>query len=59
MLAFEHHAQQRLGARIADEQPALARNARLDARDGCRDRRHAREIDLLADANVQKHLRVA
>ena len=33
VLAFEHHAQQRLGARVAHEQPALAGDARFDARD--------------------------
>src|SRR5438445_7785435 len=32
--AFEHHAQQRLGARVAHEEPALPGDARLDARDG-------------------------
>ncbi len=28
--AFEHHPQQRLGPRVAHEQPALARDACLD-----------------------------
>ena len=41
VLAFEHHAQQRLGAGVAHEQPALAGDARLDARDRGGDRRHA------------------
>src|SRR5262249_54959008 len=45
-LAFEHHAQQRLGAGVADQEPPLPGDARLDARDCFGDRRHARELRL-------------
>src|SRR3954451_2493178 len=49
LLAFEHHAQQRLGARVADEQPPLARDAALHARDRIGDRGDARQLHFFAD----------
>ena len=49
--AFEHHAQERLRARIADEQTALAVHARFDARDGGSNGGDRRQVDLVAAAH--------
>ena len=54
---LEHHAQQRLGARVPNQQPAVAGEPGFDppmtaATAGMS------QVDLLADADVQQHLRI-
>ena len=57
--AFEHDAQQRLGARVADQQPALAGEPRFDARRSTSAMAgHRCQIAPLAHADVDQHLRI-
>ena len=58
VLPFEHDAQQRLGAGVAHEQPAVAGEPRLDRRHDRRHRGHRLQIDLLLHAQVHQHLRI-
>src|SRR3990170_4942706 len=51
--ALEHHAQQRLGSRVAHQQPPLAGELSLDALHHRRDRRNRSEIPPSPDANVR------
>src|SRR6185503_5764573 len=57
VLAFEHHAQERLGAGVADEQTPVPGDARLDAGDRSRHLGHALQVRLLAHADVEENLR--
>src|SRR4051812_13424495 len=47
VLAFDHPPQQRLGARIADQNPPLAMNPGFGAGDRGGDRRHAGQVTTL------------
>ena len=57
-MSFEHDAQQRFGARVPDEKPALARNARFHAGDRVGHCRHGVQFHLFAYAHVEQHLRI-
>ena len=56
-MSFQHDAQERLGAGVPDEEPALAGDARFDARDRIGDCRDRLQFHAFADAHVQQHLR--
>ena len=56
--AFEHDAQERLGAGISHQQPAVASQVRLDALDDGGHAGNRLEIDLLLHAQVHEDLRV-
>src|SRR5687768_14685675 len=56
--AFQHHPQQRLGARIPHEQPPLSCKMLFDARHDAGDFRNRLEVHLLLNAQVHEHLRI-
>ena len=57
--ALEHDPQQRLGARVAHQQAAVAVETRLDVAHRGGHRRHLRDVGAFADAHVHEHLRIA
>src|SRR3982751_2795268 len=58
VLAFDHDAQQRFGAGIADQQAALPGELRFHAVHHLRDRGHRSQVRLMLDAGIDQHLRI-